>query len=647
MTGNMTQCEKLFEPNMIGNLTLRNRIVMPAIGTNFAGVDGTVTDRLVHYYSERAKGGVGLLIVESSCIESPRGKLAPIQLYVDDDKFITGLHDLAEAIKSNGAKAAIQLTHAGRQTNVTNTGGIQPVAPSSVPCITRGGQPRELTVNEIGYLVEKYAQGAARAKAAGFDAVEVHGGHGWLIAQFLSPFTNRRKDQYGGSPEGRMRFTLEVLQLTREKVGEHYPIIFKVSGDEFIGGGLRLKDTMLIAQTVQNAGVNAIHVSAGLAESGIWTVQPMAFPRGCLVRLAEGVKRVVDIPVITVGRINDPQLAERILRQGKADLIAMGRALIADPELPRKAADQKFRNIRKCIACNVGCDMRFGLRWPITCTVNPAVGKERESEILRARKIKTVLVIGGGPAGMEAAIIADQRGHRVSLYEENRWLGGQLVLASKPPYKKELKNIVAYLSRQIRKSHVQVVLGEKVTVGLVKKIAPDVVIAATGATPSMPRIPGISRKIVASAWDILKEKTGIGTEIVVIGGGAVGCETAEFLAESQNNVTIISRSSDIGFDMEPGSRCLLKQRFAEKRIKVLTDTDVERITTQGIILKTKDGVKRQIRAYKVVIARGCKPNTTLLEDLQRGFEVYAVGDCSGSRGILEAIHAAFRLAKDI
>ncbi len=410
-----TSFTKLLEPVKIGAMELRNRIVMPPMCTNFASETGAVTQRLIDYYVERARGGVGLVTVEATCVDSPVGRLSPLQLCVDDDKFIGGLNDLVEAIQEKGAKISLQLHHAGRQTTLAVTGGAQPVSASET--VYKDVKARALPAEGIECVVGRFGESAKRAKAAGFDAVEIHGAHGYLIAQFLSPYVNKRIDEYGGDPEKRMRFVLEVLEETRKRVGLDFPIIFRLSGEEFVEDGLTLKEAKGIAQRLERAGVDALHVTAGVGGT-IWPVQPMAVPRGCLVHLAEGIKEVVGIPVIAVGRINNPTLAEEILRDGRADLVSMGRALIADPELPRKVAEGRLDDIRMCTACLRGCSERFNAYLRISCTVNPAVGREKEYMVKPADKPKKVLVVGGGAAGLEAARVAALRGHEVTLYEK-------------------------------------------------------------------------------------------------------------------------------------------------------------------------------------------------------------------------------------
>ncbi len=645
---------KLFEPVRIGSMELKNRIVMPPMGTNFASEIGAVTERLVNYYVERAKGMVGLIIVEAACVESVLGRAIVNQLRVDSDKFLPGLADLVDAVHLHGARIALQIHHAGRETTLEATEGRTPVSASDVPYIDMYSspgavvvQPRPLLVEEICELVEKFGEGARRAKAAGFDAVELHGAHGYLIGQFLSPYANRRTDMYGGSFEGRMRFPLEVIRCVREKVGLDYPLSFRISADEFIEGGITLELAKKIAVKLEEAGINVIHVSGSLAESEHMCEAPMAVQRGYMVHLAEGVKKVVGVPVVTVGRINDPELAEKILQEGKADLVSMGRALIADPELPLKAMEGRVDDVRRCIACDYGCIGRLlaGLR--ITCNVNPEVGKENEYRVTRSEKVKNILVAGGGLAGMEAARVAALRGHNVTLYEKTGELGGQFILATKPPHKEELRNILDYLRVQMDKLNVKIELRKEVTPELVDEEKPDAVVIATGAVPLVPRVPGIENKRVATAWDVLAGKVNLKRETVIVGGGEVGCETAEYLFELGKSVTLVEMLGDLALDMEPLNRHLLLQRLKEKKIKTLTGTVLKAVVNEGMIVSDAYE-ERELKAESIVLALGAAPDNKLAETLKgKVKQLYVIGDCVKPRKSLEAIHEGSWAARQI
>jgi len=640
----MRKLSKLFQPIRIRTMELKNRIVMPAMHTLFAGETGAVTQRLIDYYAERAKGGVALIIVEATYIDrSATSRVG--HLYIDDNKFISGLNDLAEAVQVYGAKIAVQLTHAGRLAALLEDKGRQPVSASDVHRPEtpwgHGSNARGLTIGEVEHLVEAFAKGAQRAKAAGFDAVEFHGGHGMLIAQFLSPYTNMRTDKYGRDFDGRLRFALEIIERTREKVGPNFPLIFRVSGDEYVKGGLTLEDTKAIAQKLEEATIDVLHVSAGLFESRPWTIPPMCVPRGCQVHLAEGVKRAVSVPVITVSRINDPTLAEEILQQNKADLVSMGRALIADPELPRKAFEGRLHDIRKCLACMYGCYMRRHLRgWRMSCDINAMVGKEREYRITPAEKPKSIVIVGGGPAGMEAARVAALRGHEVTLLEKSDRLGGQLILASASPYKEEIKNIAEYLLYQITQLGVRIKLREEGTLAVIREAKPDVVIVATGATPFVPEVPGVKRKNVILAWDLLAGKSKAeGKKVVVAGGGSVGCEAAEYLAREGKEVTLVEMLEEAAPDVDPFSKWFLIERFKKHGIKILTGAKIEEIADKAVSIVDGKHNRRTLETDSVVLALGSTSNKDLIEIMKReSQEFYAIGDCVEPRRIFDAIH---------
>lgn len=655
---------RLFETCKIGNMELKNRLVMPPLGVEYAR-NGFVTDRLKRFYAARAKGGVGLIIVGFTSVDWPVGNALQNVTAIDDDKFLPGLRDLACHIKANGAKAAIQLAHAGRRAGrVEATGrlevtrGLIPVAPSSLPHPVAGYVvPKELSFDEIQDITEKFAEGARRAKEAGFDAVEIHCAHMYLLNEFLSQHSNRRCDEYGIDFEGRMKFPLEVVRRVRETVGKSYPILCRINAHDGAEGGNTLEDSKQIAVRFEKEGIDAIDVSAGSGfpptTSALWmyasTIASSRAPRGCFVHLAEGIKSVVGVPVITANRINDPQFAERILEEGKADLVAMGRALVADPELPIKAAEGRLDEIRPCIADCIGCAGRI-YSFPdsdVLCTVNPAVGREDESTVESAKRAKRVLVVGGGPAGLEAARVAVLRGHQVSLYEKNSKLGGKLDLAAMPPGKQEIANLERYLVSQVKKLGVEVVLGKEVDLEVIKKIRPDVVIIAAGDKPLRPKIPGIDGRNVVTAADVLAGRTNPGEKVAVLGGGQTGAETAEYLAEKGKEVTVIEMLRDLATDMPPALRVPLLFSLEDKCVRVLTKTTVRSVTEEGVIVSRR-GINQFIKADTVVLALGAEPNREVYENMKdECFEIHLIGDALKPRRILDAIHEGFETARKI
>ena len=647
----MAKLKRLFEPVKIGKLELKNRIVMPALNTKFGTEWGAVNDRLIDYFVERAKGGVGLIIIENTCVDWPAGKAGTNPIRADEWKFIQGLHDLAEAVHLYGAKIATQLQHPGRQgSSLTAAEGQQLVAPSEIPCLPTGAEmPHALTVEEIGVLIGKFIMGATITKAAGFDAVEIQGGHGYIITEFMSPYTNKREDEYGGDFEGRMKFPVAIIEGVRMVVGPDFPIIFRMSADEYVEGGLTLEDNKLIARRLEAAGVDALNVSAGIYESPPWysRIFPTAgMPMGCNVPLAQEIKKVVKIPIIVAGKLGDPVLAEKVLKEGKADLIAMGRSLLADPELPKKAYEGRLEDIRPCIYCNEACIGNISRFWRISCVVNPALGREKEYAIEPAKKRKRVLVVGGGPAGMEAARVAALRGHKVTLYEKAKTLGGQLRAASAPQFKKPIGDLAEYLENQIGKLGVKVELDVKATPTLIKRLKPDVVVLATGATPVIPDIPGAQASKVATAIDILLGRKRTGEKVVIIGGGEVGSELAWFLAEKGKKVTIIEMLGGVAMDMNMFSRFYLMDKLAELGIETLLNTTAQEITDKGVVAVDMEGNKQAIEADTVILATGFRPDNGLENKLKGAVsEIYTIGDCVKPGKIWGAIDSASRIAR--
>jgi len=631
---------KLFEPSAIGTMNLKNRLVMPPMVTNFGTKDGYVTDRTKDYYEARAQGGIGLIIVEATCIDAPVGKLSYRQLAIDDDKYIPGLRELASAIQKHGARAAIQIHHAGRNTTSAVT-GQQLVAPSPIP-FPGGEVPRELTIDEVKDTVRRFAEAAGRAKKAGFDGVELHAAHGYLLCQFLSTASNRRQDEYGGDLRNRTRILLETIAAVKEVTGDSYPVWCRTNGREYgIEDGTTVEEAQETARMCQEAGVDAIHVSVFAYGTNPRHLPIAAQPEGNMIRFAEAIKQAVSIPVIAVGRIT-PTVGEQAMAEGRADLMAIGRGLLADPLLPNKAGEGRLEDITPCILCGT-CqagiqDEEASLR----CRVNPTVGKEGESTITRAEKPKKVIVIGGGPAGMEAAIIAARRGHQVTLFEKRERLGGQLLSAAISPYKDRLAELTRYLSTQMEKAGVNIEPGKEAMMADIESMSPDAVVLATGVTPLIPEIPGKDRDNVVMADEVLAGGTEVGETVVVIGGELVGCETAEFLADAGKKVTITRRGPTMAAALAPNVREPLVGRLEDKDVTMLTCVRYEEITADGLVIMNQDGQKQTIPADTIVLAAGSKPNTELLRALEeRVPDVYRIGDCLEPRSLLEALVEGF------
>ena len=642
---------RLFQPGYIGSLCLKNRLIMAPMQTGMAGVNGEVTQQLIDYFAERASGGVGMVIAGHANVDYARGSCPPVMLRVDHDCFIPGLRNLVEAIQRGGARACCQINHLGALAHPT--GIKEPCAPSSLAHIPGA---KELSLEEIAEVQGKFAEAAARAKRCGFEAVEIHAAHAYLIAQFLSPFTNRRNDAYGGSLDRRMRFALEVVQKVRTAIGPDFPLGIRFNGDDFTPQGLTLDESKKVAKAVEKAGVNMIHVSAGgpaldQARSYANLLEPMPYAQAWRVYLAEAIKKEVSIPVITVGVIREPQVAETILEQGKADFIALGRALIADPDWPIKAQEGRAEEIYSCIGCNEGCRGNRARGWPINCTVNARTGREGilAKDPGRVVKPKKVIIIGAGPAGMECACIAASRGHKVTLYEKEKSLGGQLLLASKPPGKDKIKWELAFLERQLERFGVRVNRGELATVDKILSANPDVAVVATGSEPILPMQWNCDGKFVLSIHQILRDElTFKGQKVIVLGGGSTGCETAMYLADRGSHVTVIEMLSQLASELEPVTRGQLLADMDRLNIRAKLEAKVETVTARGIKIVTKDGSEESIEAERVIIAIGVSPQEGLASELRgKVSELYVVGDANLIGNAMIAIYHGNLLGRKI
>ncbi|MBN1383091.1 MAG: FAD-dependent oxidoreductase [Deltaproteobacteria bacterium] len=633
----------VFRPLTIGKIKLKNRLVVAPMVTVYCDTDGMATERLIAYHETKAKGGWGMIIVEDYAVDPLGRGFWTTGLWKDEQ--IPSHSKLTERVHRAGAKIVAQIYHAGRQTS-SGMIGQQPVSASPLPCPVLGEIPRELTIAEIKKIVSQFGDTALRAKKAGFDGVEVHGAHGYLIAQFMSKYSNKRGDEYGGPLENRLRFPMEIVADIRKKCGRDFMIDFRISGDEKVPGGRTIEETKTIAIKLEKQGVNLLHITAGTYESTWAIIPPMNINPGWIADYAAEVKKIVNIPVMTVGRINDPLIAESILLSGKADLIAMGRASLADPDLPNKFAKGQYEDIRPCIGCQQGClDILFKNE-PIRCLVNPTCGFEYREEFKKTKKSRQVTVVGGGPAGLEAARTAALAGHKVTLYEKTNRLGGEFAIAAIPPAKGDISAYLAWAAKQLEKLGVDIRLNVEYSSAICKKEKPYLVIIATGSSPSKPKIPGIGGKNVVTAEEVLLGKISTQRKVAIAGGGMIGCETATYLASLGKQVTIVEMLPVIAGDEEFTRRVLMLKAIEELHIDVFTSATVKGITAKGINIK-KDGKSINIAADTVVLALGMTPNDTLLKDIKGIAAVKVVGDALKSRNALEATREGFLAGANI
>ncbi|NLL46768.1 MAG: FAD-dependent oxidoreductase [Clostridiales bacterium] len=635
----------LFSPIRIGNMEVPNRFVVPPMGTNLGNPDGTISQEMIDYWEARAKGGWGLIIVEVTAVD-PLGKAIPFQPCLFDDSFIPSFKKLADTVHRYGTKIAVQLHHAGRQTS-SQIMGEQPVAPSPVPCLVSKEMPRELSTGEVYEMIEKFGDAALRARKAGLDAIEVHGAHGYLIGQFMSPHSNKRVDEFGGSFHNRMRFPVEVVRNIRRKVGGAFPVIFRISGDERVTGGINIEESRAAARVLEDAGVDALHVSVGVYGSMQYIIPPADIPPGFLLPYSEEIKKAVSVPVIGVGRINHPALAKDAILSGKADLLSWGRQSLADPETPNKVAAGLIEDISPCIACNQGC---VGYifdpdKMKATCLVNPFCGREGKMKIEPAVKKKKLVIIGGGPGGLEAAWVAAARGHSVLLFEKESVPGGQFRVGAIAPAKQEITKSISFYTHMGRKYGVDFRFGVEAKAEQIIAEKPDVVIIATGAEASIPDIPGIDNPKVVTSTEILLGLKDPGTRVLVIGGGMVGSETADLLGEHGHEVTIAEMSPEIGRDVQESVRYFLFRRLKKYKTTIYTNTTVKEITNDSVRAE-KDGEEIELRGFDtIVIAVGATSVNTLERELDGKVpELYVIGDASETRKAIDAIEEGASIA---
>jgi 2,4-dienoyl-CoA reductase-like NADH-dependent reductase (Old Yellow Enzyme family)/thioredoxin reductase len=636
--------EHLFEKGKIGNLTLKNRVVMPGMSTNLAGPNGEITDHLIRYYEERAKGGTGLIITEFTTIDYELGKGAMNQIRIDQDGFITGFHRLANAVHKYGAKIFVQLHHAGRESNSLLTGGKQIVAPSAVTCEAIGEEPRELTNAEVKELIQKFVMGAYRCKLAGIDGVELHGAHGYLINQFLSPKTNLRTDEYGGNFENRMRFLEEIVLGIKKNCDEDFPVTVRLSVDEFEEGGTDIPLSKEISAYLEKIGVDGLHASAGNYNTMETIIESPLYEQGWRVYLAEAIKQVVTIPVITVGAIREPKYVESILADGKADFVAIGRGQIADPGWVRKVSEGREKEIRMCISC-LHCMYSKG---HIECSINVRAGRELEFQKMERIHVKRhVVIVGGGPGGMEAARVLSLKGYDVTIFENKDELGGQLNQVTEPVYKKKMKWYKDYLVNQMGRLHVDIRLNTEASIEAIRSLDPYAVILATGGQPLIPDIEGKELKNVCHYKDVkMERKVFNGDQIAVLGSGMVCHSTVRRLAEKGNDVTLIELPTKSGRKISPATRAKLMNRLENLNVKIITDHKVCKIVSNGLLIEEKESGKQiKVEVDQIIIAMGITAYNPLEESYRKHFDhVFVIGDAAGHTSLSDATKGGFETA---
>jgi 2,4-dienoyl-CoA reductase-like NADH-dependent reductase (Old Yellow Enzyme family)/thioredoxin reductase len=636
----------LFEPGNIGNCIIPNRLIVPPMDMNYANEDGTLNKRYIRYYEEKAKGGWGLIINEA-CSVCPGAKGYKYVTSIYNDEQMESHNILTKTVHKYESKIFCQIYHAGRQTNSNVNGGYQPVAPSAIPDPWNREMPRELTIEEIGIIVGQFGDAALRAKKAEYDGVEVHAAHGYLLAEFLSPYANKRTDKYGGSYENRVRIVREIISDIRKKVGNDFPVSIRFSAVEAMEGGRDIAESRILAAELEEMGFDALSVSSGVYGSyckGV--ISSMYIEHAWTVDYAEEIKKIVSIPVITVNRINEPKMANLLLKMGKSDFIAIGRGSLADPYLPVKAKSGDLESIRYCIGCLQGCVFN-----PIAheggCLVNPAIGKEYREDFSKVENPKNIMVIGAGPAGLETAVIASTRGHNVTIYEKQNDIGGQFRSAAYPPNKGELATFASWSRHRLEELGVNIILNTEVTEEIIKNEHPDSIVIATGGTPLIPKIPGVGLPHVVTAEDVLLGNVVTKDLIVVCGGGEVGGETAAALAMQERDVTVVEMAAQTLKEMDPIQTIQLTKILDKYSVKQLTNTKVMEIKEECVIC---EGVGGQIvlPAQTVVLAFGYKP-VNILEEISKAYcnEVYCIAGAVRTSNAVIATNEGYELGLKI
>lgn len=636
----------LLSPGKIGTLELKNRFVVPPMGTNFGTYDGEVTDDMVAYYRRRAKGGFGLIIIEVTAIDR-KGKAIMNEVGLWDDSQIPGFKKLMDAIHEEGAKVVVQLHHAGRQSVPPYIFGENPEAPSRVACPVLNYPPDAMSNERVWEVIDQFGDAAVRAKKAGADGVEVHGAHGYLVAQFMSPHANKRTDEFGGDFFGRMKFPQEIFRNIRKKVGDEYPLLFRFGHDEKVNGGRTLEESVMVGRMAEASGVDALDISIMTYASTPYMSAPPAMPHGFNQFPTKVIKQGVSIPVISVGRY-EPAIAESALLNGCADFISFGRESIVDPDLPLKVEQEKYDEIFPCIGCTQSCLGYLNAGGSIRCLVNPLSGMENKVDMSPVENPKKVLVAGAGPAGLVAAFLAAKKGHDVILAEAGGEIGGQFRLAAVPPCKQDIATAIRAYVNHCKKEGVDIRLNTPVDEAFIKSINPDAVILATGGIPLHINLPGIDGENVIDAVDVLSGDKVPGNRVLVIGGGMTGVETADFMAEHNKAVTIVEMRGDIALDEANAPRFFLLPRLKEHGVDWYVNAAVREILPDGVSYE-RNGEIHTLSGYDtIVLALGVRANNPLEETVKSlGKPVCVIGDANqpgpANKATEAALEAVLRL----
>ena len=638
--------EAMFQPIQIGPMTVANRFVMSPMGNNFANTDGTMSERSASYYGARAKGGFGLITFEATVVYK-EAKGGPRKPCLYDDSTVSSFQAAIAACHQAGAKVSIQLQHAGPEGNTKIT-GYPLKAASAIPASCGRETPEAITKEELYRLIECYGDAAVRAKKAGADAVEIHCAHGYLVSTFISARTNKRVDEFGGSFENRMRLPKLIIENIRKKAGDSLAILCRINATDDVEGGQTAQDAAAVASYLEKeCGVDGLHLSRAvhLHDECMWA--PSLIHGGFSADYVTEIKRAVSVPIITVGRYTEPQYAELMIAEGRADLVAFGRQSIADPEMPNKAKAGRLDLMNPCIGCLQGCVPNMFKGEPITCLVNPLAG--READFKPAQTKKNVMVIGGGPGGLYAAFTAAQRGHAVALYEKGDILGGNMRLAAYPPGKGDITNMVRSYIAKCEEYGVKMVMNTEVTPAMVAEAKPDAVIVATGSNPLVLPIPGINDTGVIHAGDLLDGKAAVGKKVLVVGGGMVGCEVADFLGELGHEVSVIELRDQLGPDVIPEHRKFLMKDFDTYKVQGVTGAKVAQFFTDGVSYTLADGTEGRLEGFdNVVLAMGYRNNDTISEEIKKIVaETYVIGDAVKARKALDATAEGLNTALEI